>query len=386
MTSSYAILATVTLQHDYYADGASQDFEILPSADTAAALKGAGLLTKAVGNVLVILSKLDDTGATYIELPAGLKLRFYLQLSNPAFLNITNVPGAPGKALYFSNLHANSDGGTRYLNRAVPTHNNGNAYAIGDMVSSGGLAHEAIKPVSPGGQAPGNTAFWHARAGAQYVHSGDLMRLSDGRLRLETAPDTEFAITIFRLNAATLAFDEPAAPEQLLTFTAAQEAITIDLTALPTGRYRLVVNGAEHEVYIDASASYARVFGVIELYNLFGAAHEFGWRDAAGVPKGLDHAIRFANRLAIWKYITRTTQVTGIEMNAVPNAFVPGPQPREFQSVFPLPLKQQPIKTLQLMKGATILASKLANPPPERLSTCTAGGNTYFCAEMYLNY
>jgi hypothetical protein len=51
-----------------------------------------------------------------------------------------------------------------------------------------------------------------------------------------------------------------------------------------------------------------------------------------------------------------------------------------------MPLRQQPLKTIQLMKGATILASKLANPPPDRISTVEDGGNTYFCAEMYLNY
>jgi hypothetical protein len=50
-------------------------------------------------------------------------------------------------------------------------------------------------------------------------------------------------------------------------------------------------------------------------------------------------------------------------------------------------LKQQPIKTLQVMNGGTVLASRLANPPPERISTYIDGdGNKYFCAEMYLNY
>ena len=56
-------------------------------------------------------------------------------------------------------------------------------------------------------------------------------------------------------------------------------------------------------------------------------------------------------------------------------------------SVAPLPLRQLPVKTLQVMNGGTVLASRLANPPPERIARFTdALGNTYYCAEMYLNY
>jgi hypothetical protein len=387
MTTTYAILATVTLQHDYYADGRSNDFEIIPSAATAAALKGAAILTRTIGNVLVLLVKVDEDGATYIDLPSDLKLTFYMRLSSPAFINITNIPYEPGSVFYFTNLHRTEVGGTRYLNRRVPAFSNATAYAIGDMAEDGGSIFEAIKPVSPGSHATGETSFWFPRTGEQYVHGEDLLQLTDGQLRVSTAAASVFDIAVFGLNPLTLMYDIPAGPSQQQRFPQNQEAIIIPLPGLGPGKYRVAVNGQDHFVYIDAAASYARIFGIIELHNLFSAADDFGLLDAANHPKELDHIIRFANRLAIWKYITRTTQVTGIEVTAVPNAFVPGLQPKEFLSAAPMPLRQQPLKTLQLMKGATVLASRLANPPPDRISTCEDGsGNTYFCAEMYLNY
>ena len=387
MTTTYAILATVTLQHDYYADGRSNDFEIVPSAATAAALKGAAILTRMIGNVLILLVKVDEDGATYIDLPADLKMTFYLRLVNTDFINFTNLPYRPGSVFYFTNLLQTKVGTTLYLNRAVPAFSNSTAYAIGDLAIDSGVVFEAIKPMSPGSHATGETSFWHLRSSDQYVHGGDLLTLTDGVLRVNTPAANVFDISIFGLNTATLLYDVPVGAPQQQRFSQNQEAIIVPMNDIPTGKYRVVINAQEQFVYVDAAASYSRVFGTIELYNLFDAANDFGLRDGTKHPKGLDHVIRFANRLAIWKYITRTTQVTGIEITAVPNAFVAGPQPKQFLSALPMPLRQQPLKTLQLMKGATILASKLANPPPDRISTLEdGGGNTYFCAEMYLNY
>lgn len=388
MTSAYSILATVTLQHDYYADGRSNDFEIVPSAHTVAALKGAGILTRAIGNVLVLLVKVsEEDGPVYVDLPADLKMTFYLQLANPAFINFTNVPYQAGPVFYFTNLHNIKVGSTLYLNRRVPSFSNSTAYAIGDMVSSGANVFEAIKPMAPGSHATGDIAFWHQRAADQYVHGGDLLPLTDGLLYLHATAAKVFDISILGLNPDTLAYDVPGGAAQRQEFSQDMEDIVVNLQGITPGKYKVVVNGQEQFVYVDTEAKYARVFGIIELYNLFEPADDFGLLDVDKKPKSLDHVIRFANRLALWKYITRTTQVTAIEMTSVPNAFVAGPQPKQFLSAVPMPLRQQPLKTLQLKKGDTVLVSKVANPPPERISTCDDGsGNIYYCAEMYLNY
>jgi hypothetical protein len=386
MTTTYAILATVSLQHDYYADSRCPDFEISPSAETAAALKGATILTKTIGNSLILLIKMDGA-ETFLSLPADLKLSFYLQLTNPAFLNFSNVPYLPGSAFYFTNLYGTSVGGNKYLNLRVPAFSNSTDYAIGDMVLDGGNIHEAIKPVAAGSNPTSDTAFWQQRSSEQYAHKGDIITLSDGVFRVNATAAKDFDITVFKLNTATRVFDVMVGSPQQQKFSQNVSGIVVNLQDIAEGKYKVVVNGQEHYVYVDRAASYGRVFGIVELYNQTPAGAGFDLIDASSEPAGTEFIIRFANRLAIWKYITRTTQVTGVQMTAVPNAFIAGTQPKQFVSAIPMPLRQQPIKTLQVMNGGTVLASRLANPPPERIALHTDGnGNKYFCAEMYLNY
>jgi len=385
MKVTYAILATVSLQHDYYADGRCPDFEITPSAVTAGMLKGLGILTKTVGNTLILLIKVKDDGSTFLQLPQDVKLTFYLQLVLTNFVNYTNLPFQSNAVFYLTNLYQNEQAGTLFLNRPVPAFSNATAYAIGSLAAAGGKIYESVKPVAPGDPAPGDAAFWYLRSGAQYVNDGDGLLLSDGNLKINTAPAKAFDISVFSLNAASADYGVPAW-SQRQSFPQDVAVITVNLD-LPPAKYRVVVNGTDHFVYVDKAATYARVSGILELYNPFPATDDFGWLDAAGVPKGTDYVIRFANRLAIWKYITRTTNVTTIENTAAPGTFAATPNPRQFVSLMPLPLQQTPLKTIQVKHNATVLGSRLANPPPERIATYTdPDGNTYYCAEMYVNY
>lgn len=386
MTATYAILTTVTLQHDYYADGRCPDFELAPTAETAAVMKGLGILAKTVGNTLILLVQVKADGSTYLPLPQGQKLSFYLELANSSFMNYTAVTPGNNTVFYFTNLYHTQAGGTGYLNHPVPAFNAATAYGIGDTVQAGGSVYEAVKPVAPGSHAPGDAAFWHQRSGLQYVHSADLMPVTDGAYQMATAPAKVFDIQVFAWNSASGNFDARVMALQQ-NFHQDVSEITIPLQALRPARYRVLVNGASHVVYVDKTAVYRRVAGLLEIYHHFPPADDFGLVDGAGVPKGLDYVIRFPNRLAIWKYLTRTTNVTAVENTAVPGQFVAALQPRQFVSVVPLPLKQMPVKTLQVKNGAIVLASRLANPSPDRMATFTDGaGNTYFCAEMYLNY
>ena len=388
MTSTYSIFATISLLHDYYGDSRTPDFDIIPTQATASALKGAGMLTKQVNNQLILLVKVKDSGALNLELPVDLKLSFYLELRNPAFINFTNVNYQPGNIFYFSNLPKTKLDSVLYLNNQIPLFNVADSYAIGDLVRDiAGDCFEVIKPVAAGTHPTADTAFWRKRSNKQYVHSGDQLALSDGILKVETAPAKNFEITVAKLNPITLAYNIPVGSKQYQSFTQDVSSIGVDLKDCNPGKFKVTVNGQEHYCYHDKTASYQRVFGVIEIFNLFGPANDFGFVDASNVPKSLDLELRFANRLALWKYITHSPAITGIEIPTVPNAFTAGVQPGVFISSAPMLINEQPLKTLQLMKGATIVATKLPNPPPDRISTHKDGdGNQYYCAEMYLNY
>ncbi|MBS1614778.1 MAG: hypothetical protein JST06_01520 [Bacteroidetes bacterium] len=385
MTSTYAILASVSLRHDYYADGRCLDFNIRPTAQTVDIIRGLSILSKMIGDSLVLLLKVDDAGKAYLNLPSELKLSFYLELINTDFLNYSNAPVASEMVCYCSNAMHTKVGNTLFLNSLVPAFSNAKAYVIGDIVTDGGSVFEALRPVSPGSHTPTDTDFWQLRAYEQYVHPKDLIQLSDGTLQLQVASASDFSIEVFGMNIQTQVFDQPVS-SQTLRFPSAVNSLMLGLQNLPPAKYRVVVNGVESFVYVDPEASYARVFGIIELYNCFSSGDDFGWLTAAQIPRGLDYTIRFANRLVIWKYIARTTNVTAIENTAIPNAFEAGSLPKQFVSRKPLFMQQQPLKTIRVMSGSTILASRLANPPPDRIATTLESGNEYYCAEMYLNY
>ncbi len=385
MTTTYAILATISLRHDYYADGRCPDFQVRPSDTTQAAMQGLHILWRMLGNTLVLLVKVDEIGKTFQNLPQDLKLSFYLEIVNTDFLNYSNAPVANGSLCYATNFFKTKTGSTRYLNSPVPVFSVAKSYAIGAIVADGGNIFEAIRPVSAGSHATSDADFWQLRLSKQYVHSGDLLMLSDGSLRLPVASASNFSIEVFGLTLQTSLFDI-SLDSSTQSFPGNVTEIALNLEQLPPAKYRIWVNGVDYFLYVDKTASYERVYGIAELYNCFASADDFGWLDANGVPKSLDYELRFANRLAIWKYIARTTNVTAVENTAEANAFEAGDEPKQFVSRKPLFLQEQPIKTLRVMSGATVLASRLANPPPDRIAICVEDGNKYFCAEMYLNY
>ncbi|MEO6830826.1 MAG: hypothetical protein ABI169_01400, partial [Chitinophagaceae bacterium] len=228
--------------------------------------------------------------------------------------------------------------------------------------------------------------FWKKRVNNQYLHSGDLLDLNDGLLALQTAPGKLFNIEVFGFNEVSKAFDFSIVQNQQ-RFTDNQESINIELQNLPPAKYKVVVNGQEYYCYSDRDASYSRVFGIIELFNVFTAPSDFSLLDGARKPRGIEMVIRFANRLTKWKYILRSSLATGIEIPTLPGAFIDGATDNVFISKNPMALQQQVLKTIQLMNGPAILLSKLPNPQPDRVSTDLDGdGNKYYCSEIYLNF
>lgn len=387
MTTSYGILATISLQHEYYADGRCPDFDITPTAATAKALKGAGILTKMLGEALILLVKLNDAGAVLVDIPHNLRMSFYLKLNNASFVNYTNVPFQATSIFYCSNLPQTKVGTTLYLNENVPNYSNAKAYVIGDLVRAGATdIFEAIKPMAAGTHTTTDANFWKKRSNNQYLHSGDLLDLNDGRLLLQTAPAKLFNIAVFGFNEGSKAFDIPVF-QQEQRFIGEQATLNIDLVNLSPAKYKVDVNGEEHYCYVDGEASYTRVFGVVELFNIFEMPSDFSLLDAGKKPRGIEMVIRFANRLTKWKYILRSTLATGVEIPAIPGAFIDGTTDNVFVSKNPMALQQQVLKTIQLMNGPAILLNRLPNPQPDRMATDLDGdGNKYFCSEIYVNF
>ena len=396
MTTAYQVLAKVTLQHDYYTDGRCNDFDIVPNAATAAALQGLGIRWKMVDNVLLLLVKVKtnetvatENGKPYIDIPQGLKLTFYVDLVNANFVNFTNVPYQPQNTIfYFTNVYKTKIGSQYYINKQLPAFSNAGNYLIGNMVHDGANnVFEALKqPLSGGSHSTSDGNWWYKRDHQQYVGTDDAITITEGRLTVPVASAAIFDIDLFSMDPVTFDYTVAAGSTQHLEFADNQLAVPVATDGLLPGKYRVRINGADRFFLLDKDATYKRYFGIIELYHSFSNGNDLAWLDGSGKPKAIEYIIRFANRLVLWKYIVHSDEITGIEDTDKPGAFQEALLPHQFISVNPLPLKQQPVKTLQLLKNFAVVINKLPNPGPLNIGTYTDGSNNqYYCAEMYLN-
>jgi len=398
MNLNYEILFMIEVLDDYFANLQCTDLDITPTADTVALLKGQQMLYKTVGNKGVVLTKIvnaadgsdkNDTGKPYIDLAPNAILRFYVAINNPDFVNYTNLNYRPSTSdkYYFTNLNQTSLNTALFLNNKIGPYNNNNTYAIGDFAADGSNnIFEAIRGSSSANKhALADTAYWLNKGQAQFVSKGDSISLTGSSYIAATAAATTFTITVFGLNTATNVYDN-----QLLSSTqqyaTAQTSIPVDLSVLPPAKYRISVNGADAVVYLDDTAINQNILGIIEIFNHLPAANNFALFDAAGLPKQSTFTLRFANRSAIWKYITRTSNVTAITDTSSAYSFSTVAASKTFISNKPIPFKDQPITTIAVHTAALGNVTPIANPGTNRLSNIIQNGELYPCTEKHLNF
>lgn len=392
MSIKYSPLATIEFLHDYYEEALFEDFEIVPTESSIATMLGQKILYKVIGNKLIILVATDETGLPLISFDNFNKLGFYLKLSNAHFENLTNLENLNKgtKKYYFNNANQTKIGSVLYLNSKIPLYNGADDYVIGSLAANGANdVFEAIQPssnIAP--HALNETDFWFKRGKLQYVNNQDLIEITSNVYRFETPAATNFTINVFAENPANGNLDVLALNPVNLSFTEAQMSVPVLLKNIPNGRYRLEVNGISKVVYLDNDILFNNAFGIVELNNLKPASNAFSLFDASGRTKNLLFSIRFANRLIFWKYISKSADITAVnDSRPIPDKyiFVPG-SGNEFISSKPLPLTEKPITTLSIESTALGQIAPVANPPVNRLAKLTKDGNTYFCAEMHLNY
>lgn len=389
MMLRYAIVFTVEILHDYFANLKCEDLIIVPSRETADALKGHDMLFKAIGNKLILLTKTDDTGKPVILPDPSLKLCFYASINNVHFCNYTNIDYHPFglTRFYFSTLNQTKVNTTLYLSKAIPQYSNTNAYAVGALAGDApGNNYEAIKSSSNSNiHALAETAYWLPRGTAQYVNSNDAIQLAGDTYRFNTTPATDFTVNIYTLNTGTNVYDSLLI-NSTQHYPAVQTSIPIDLSLLQNGKYRIEVNGSSVLIYRDSNALAQNIFGLIELFNHLPPANSFSWFDASGLPKQNNYTLRFANRSAIWKYIARSNDVTAIKDNTAVYTFNHIPASTVFTSSVPIPFREQPLNTLFLESASFGQISPIPNPPADRLGTITQDSDNYYCAEKHLHY
>ena len=112
----------------------------------------------------------------------------------------------------------------------------------------------------------------------------------------------------------------------------------------------------------------------------------------SGNLQWLRYQIRFANRLAFWKYVTPRKGVKAIKDKTNTYQFVQSPPlpavPDYFQSDLPIPIKETPVVyDLELNNPVSDEPPAAPNPDPNITGMLSRKdpGKDYYCT-IYLNY
>lgn len=404
MIARYQALLQIELRHDFYRDGGCPDLDVRPSRSTAGLLRRLGMLWKIVDNSMLVVARVDEDGKPERELPADAKFSFYLNPADPLFMNVTNVDNARlrRERFLFGNLAANAVGADLNLSAPVPAYDAARAYLSGDLTRLGASdVYECIKAGQ--GQAPSapGSAFWASRAQVQYVSAADLIpfRSSVSEFKLPV-PANAFAVQVFGLDKTTGQYTVPVREARILVAALeTRDSVKPDLSGLPAGRYRIRINGQDFDAYLDDEAVDGSAFAVVEIFNHLPGADPYALLDAAGKVKQTRFRIRFANRMAHWKFFTPDHKVTTIldAGAAVGDASPFQPEPATpghidtFTSLRPLPLTQDPARNrFDLHLEGDVQSAPRPNPASvgavrQEFDPATQTWRDFFC-DIHLNF
>ena len=403
MTTTFKILFSVEVLHDFYRESICSDFRFIPDDDTSALLAGCNAMYKTVGNKLIVLIKSDEAGKPFILPKASDRFTFYMELMQPVFMTVTGVDldALSQKRFYFTNLHQNlvtvSPGNDiLYLSEEINGYDPAAPYHTGDFALHNNTIFECIKQ-SAGGNAPGgNSSFWMSRDKSRYASAKDLLQFVPRQFAFPVFPKkSTVQVKVFQLNLTNNLYDELVIDE-LQHFENDVESVSVNLTTVKEGKYRVLINGKEFSAYVSNDAVYKNMFAVIDLYNHLPNGNAFSFFDATGKLKDdfiggrnvwLNYTIRFANRLAFWKYRAPKKGVKSIGDDPPADLFTPNADPADlFTSKSPIALREKPHEfKLNLIKAISRDPPLAPNPDINASGMLTRDGEDYYC-NIYLNY
>lgn len=120
MGRRYEILFTITLKHDFYTKGISEDFSMEPTSETLQLLKRYRMmLKKEPGKITVLFETLDDNTVTpVIAIDSSLTFNFLLKIQRTQFVNITDYSVLPALATP-NHVYKFSNGGVALLQQTA---------------------------------------------------------------------------------------------------------------------------------------------------------------------------------------------------------------------------------------------------------------------------
>lgn len=403
MESTYQIILSVELLHEYYADSKCSDIRIVPSEETKVLLKNAGVLYKMVGNQFLLISQIRQDLTPYKPLPKADKWVFYLDLLNPEFMNTSsfNLSRFRKERFYFSNLSQNISDSTLYLSAEIQSYDAAKTYFPGDMATgAGSQTYECIKETT--GNATSNSDYWISRDLFRYATDADFIKVTKGNHTFEiNTPTNIFTINVFGFNPISGNFDTPALNEEVIYIdsTLTSNQAEVNLSNLSEGKYRVNINGQDFWVYVSPYMIHSSKLGVLEIFTHLANGLDYALLDSNGKVWALNTTIRFANRRAYWMYHTPKLKVENIKVSGSNPAVHPftafstdpvnAPSRKDyFLSNQPMLMSQSPDLNnfqLELVDTSNTDLPKAPKPEPYRSGILTKKNSDYF-VHIHLNF
>ena len=403
MSVSYKILFTITLRHDYYANRASNDFTVIPSADCIDIMKQHRLLFRQAGNKIIVLTPEKDFIPNF-ELTGGVRFRFYLFCDNPYFTNITNWDQQEHQTrkFYASNQSNNFFENTAYLTQPLEGYSDQTSYRQGSLVMNAqGEVIESIQVNPSGNESKPLTdkKFWrkHVDNKTQYATTADLFNYSNNLLPLIMLNGANVKAEIY--NNGTKKFTTLFVQHTVALPAGESDLIKI-FTQLPAQRYKITVNGVEKIVYYDPHSDAKKSWGIIEIHHQddLPAGMKFLANKKLPVNDNQKHnpknyIIHFHNRSVLWKYNLRVMDAGYSVSDNGTTKFAFEKKESAFISEEPIPFTEEPRKTFSLKKNNAAVIDILKNPAKNKVGRIERTDPfdpqkkktvQYLCSEMYL--
>jgi hypothetical protein len=403
-------LFTIELLHAYFTSGQCNDFSITPAARTLTVMHGYRIVTKQFANALYAGIQVTGSAGSIPLSPAAsppgprpfivpapeMQLTFYLQLQHSLFFNYTNLPSSypPGKVYYFTNRNNNTTNGKHFLS-AFLAYVNTSIYSPGELATDpSGMVFECIKTAAGISPSTANSAYWAQIDKNQYASEADALRWmpSLSTYTFASGLQSSVSVQVWGYNVATGDYTASIVSNNF-SFTTPLPFFTLDLSALPPGKYHLTVKGNNQVVpddlwiYLDDELQGQEVFAIIDLYNDSSLAGPYQLLSATDSLLSPLYSCDFLSRSTIWKYIIASGSA-GTIVDAAGLYQFTTPAAATLYSLSPIPLREASLD-LSLTIGANSPYAPIACPSPQRLVNYQPNppsGDIYSCSEIYLNY
>jgi hypothetical protein len=390
MASCYDILFSINLQHDYYTAGIPPGITLLPSADCTDLLNQLKMLYRMTGDKAIVLAEADSISKQpVLAMPGSMVFRFYINIENPAFLQITNWQAAGRKfKFYAANLVENISEDLNYLTQPLSTYSKNTHYSQGDLVVKSGSVFESLQENPSGNTSKPltNKSFWRELQNKnQYASAADNIEFINNLLplvsqhglvvKLESWDYSSSSLSNVLIDKTVDLVNEPGEMVRLIQ-------------ALPPQVYQLTIDGNSRRIYYDNSMAATMAWGIVEIHVHPALVNSLQLLNAGKLARK-PFNIRFRNRSIYWKYKLRQmdSAYSITDSSTEGYTFSKNEANALFLSDSPIPVTAQPLKTLTLKKNNTVILEKLRNPSSDRLEKIKlkdADSTSYLCSEIQL--